>query len=323
MKKHFLKYIIIVFVICFVKASDFWLKIFENGNFLQNFSFQQQIAKNIGVHIKMKDSDGLYFNIPTNEHFFFTITNNEIISFSSRDIELKRQIASFNLRELFSIEDLGDFKEGDCIMIKNSIQTWILCADTLEEKDSLISSLQQIKENHTPIKQIIDNAVLFPIQNNHPLYKNIRRGGIIQRGDDDLNFKQQENQIKTKMKQMLKETEQKIQKSREKLIEKLNQQKLTQELKQREEAKNLLELKKNSSQKIVKKILQINPYKCTNKSDNGFIISFCKSHYTTQKEFYRCTNKTQFCYYCCAEEAGLLGEAELNNCYDQCGNSIH
>ena len=110
MKKHFLKYIIIVFVICFVKASDFWLKIFENGNFLQNFSFQQQIAKNIGVHIKMKDSNGLYFNIPTNEHFFFTITNNEIISFSSRDIELKRQIASFNLRELFSIEDLCYFK---------------------------------------------------------------------------------------------------------------------------------------------------------------------------------------------------------------------
>lgn len=323
MKKQFLKHLImILFLLCFVRASDFWLKMFENGQFLQNLSFHKQISKNIGVHIKMKDSNGLYFSIPTNEHFFFTITDNEIVSFSSRDIELKRQIASFNLRELFSIEDLGNFIEGNCIMIKNSIQTWILCADTLEEKDVLISSLQKVKENHTPIKQIVDNAVLFPIQSHLPLIKNIRKGAI-QRGDNDLNFTQQEIQIKTQMKQMIKETEQKIQQSREKLIEKLNQIKLEQELKQREEARDLLELKKNSNKKIVKKILQINPYKCTNNLDNGFIVSFCRAHYPTQREFYQCTNKTQFCYYCCAEEAGLLGEVELNNCYEQCGNSIH
>ena len=40
-----------------------------------------------------------------------TITNNEIISFSSRDIELKRQIASFNLRKLFITPYPSDIKK--------------------------------------------------------------------------------------------------------------------------------------------------------------------------------------------------------------------
>lgn len=299
--------LIVLFLSSSIYAIELWLKVINNGQLMTNSCFEQQINKNKGVHIKMRDSNDNYYNIPSNSHFLFTFSKEAITYYTSRDIELKKEVDSFNLNIPFSFTKLGNFKEGYCILIQNINSKWIICADNIEEQNRVMITLNQIKKLHSPIKSIINNTLHF---------SSIQKGNTIPLLPGDL----EESNIRAKMKKMISDTERKIEQSRMKLNQQLAKNKLEQEIAQRNEIINFQKIKESYRKKLIKEITSINPRKCKGLlGDKNERVNYCRSNYG-EDSIYNCIDINQFCYYCCVKEMNIIGDESIKECNDNCNN---
>lgn len=290
-----------------IYAIELWLKVINNGQLMTNSCFEHQIIKNKGVHIKMRDSNDNYYNIPSNSHFFFSFSKEAITCYTSRDIELKKEVDSFNLNIPFSFTKLGNFKEGYCILIQNINSKWIICADSIEEQNEVTITLNQIKKLHSPIKTIVNNTLYFshiPKVNKIPLLPG------------DL----EESNIRAKMKKMISDTERKIEQSRIKLNQQLEKNKIEQEIAQRNAIMNFQKIKQNYRRKLIKEITSMNPRKCkVLLRDKKERVNYCSSNYGAE-DITNCVDINQFCYYCCVKEMNIIGDESIRECNDNCIN---
>jgi hypothetical protein len=164
-----------------------------NNFYKNNEFFAQKIHKS---DLQKKDQKG-FVNIPTQFHFYSKLMNNYfniLKSRSSTKDEIKNNIESIHLDNLLpidtslkfkgSIQDLGNFSEGFCIQIftnspgspKKSFnsekdignkENWIICVDSLKEKENLIvilvnqklSKQKELKNNPSKINNKIPETL--------------------------------------------------------------------------------------------------------------------------------------------------------------------
>lgn len=138
-----------------------WLKYLElneddqvsTTQFKKNFQFnQQQTQKN-----KIFNDKYGSIAIPTEDYFFFELTNSKISVYSSRSPQrLENTLYLTDIVQPNGVEDLGNFVEGHCFIIKfirvSRRKIWELCGDASSNSiDTWISALNQAKSKVSTI----------------------------------------------------------------------------------------------------------------------------------------------------------------------------
>jgi hypothetical protein len=122
---------------------------------MKNKMFLLQMNQNPKLNTRVKDQEGNYVNIPNDESFWVTLAGNELKISSSRDQKLAKCENKLFLRDLIGqdekspcqggVEDMGNFAEGYCFMVKFFIDgkhhLWELCTETDLQKDSWMQCL--------------------------------------------------------------------------------------------------------------------------------------------------------------------------------------
>jgi hypothetical protein len=139
-----------------------WIKFIEiNENsvdipshFYKNKVFFLQMSQNNGINTQAKDNIG-YVNIPNEDYLFATLSSETLNIYSGRNEPFKKLEKSMSIADLITesslnpytggIENVGDFEEGYCFMIKfinySRHYIWELCTDTIYEKDKWMKKL--------------------------------------------------------------------------------------------------------------------------------------------------------------------------------------
>jgi hypothetical protein len=139
-----------------------YLEINESGQIPSYFEkndkmFNLQRTENQTINTTAKDSIG-YINIPCEDFFLFKLCKNELQIYTARNERYKQLRKSLNLNYLIpqeanmqckgGVEEVGDFSEGFCFMLKFRVNgkpyIWELCAETLLEKQIWMNNLLQL-----------------------------------------------------------------------------------------------------------------------------------------------------------------------------------
>jgi hypothetical protein len=164
-----------------------WLKYLEiteetqdvPQTFSKNQMFFLQNSENTGINTQAKDNIG-YINIPNEDFFFFELTagsTNSLNLLSARNPPYRKLEKTIYLSDLIpqisltkgGVEDVGNFAEGYCFMIKftnyNKNFIWELCAETIYEKDKWMNKLIEI--NSKKSSTIINGENNYNISNDN------------------------------------------------------------------------------------------------------------------------------------------------------------
>ena len=118
------------------------------SSFIKNKMFIQQINENPSLKIE-KDKDGNYLNIPKDDMFWVSLVGSEIRISTSRVEKYAQCENRLLLKDLVKqdsknpsqsgVEDMGNFSEGHCFMLKFIIDgkhhLWELCSESQPEKE--------------------------------------------------------------------------------------------------------------------------------------------------------------------------------------------
>lgn len=180
-----------------------WLKYiiindFDNSlptKFIINNSYNKQIANKSNTNLLQKDEIG-YINIPNDSMFYVELDASKIIIYSSRDLQYKYKTyeilindiipltSSYDSKYKGGVEDIGNFTEGYCFVIKfvhNGNKKIIeFCSESINEKDNWMNIIASIikKElnnnidNNDTNSQLINSSTNASIINNVKSYSN-------------------------------------------------------------------------------------------------------------------------------------------------------
>lgn len=138
-----------------VKESDAILP----GNFAVNVEYRNQINDNKTIDSKQADIFG-YLNIPSDVYFYAILNKTSLTIYTARSAPYKKELKVGLIEEILQqesvepklmggIENLGDFPEGNCFVVKfrraDNYFMWELCSDTKEEKDNWVKTLLEAK----------------------------------------------------------------------------------------------------------------------------------------------------------------------------------
>lgn len=143
-----------------------WLKYLEINEdftdvpsyFNKNKVYYLQMSQNYGLNTLAKDNIG-YVNIPNEDTFYVELTTTSLNIYTGRNDPYKKLEKSLNLNDLLpesnlspytgGIEDVGNFSEGYCFMLKfvnySRHYIWELCSDSIYQKDRWISKIVEAK----------------------------------------------------------------------------------------------------------------------------------------------------------------------------------
>lgn len=134
------------------------VKFIVNDKFLKQSNFE-----NINVH---ETDDKGYVNIPSKDYFYGVLTKNDIEIYTSRKEQFKTLKLSINLEDIVKqkgntykggVEDIGDFKEGHCFIVKyiTSSNKSILeiCTESLAQKNSWMKNLVKLVKKEKTVKK--------------------------------------------------------------------------------------------------------------------------------------------------------------------------
>lgn len=138
-------------------------------DFFVNTQFAEQFqgSRNLDLNETSKDEIGnsLPKNIPSQFDFYFLIFKDSFIFLKSRESSNLQTYDSLQLeaidncpeemmkngeetRNKYGIQDYGNFPEGNCIRVLTSLENWIVCTKTLQEKENLFTILLKLKINN-------------------------------------------------------------------------------------------------------------------------------------------------------------------------------
>ena len=158
------------------KTNDYqgWLKYIELSDdqsqlppsFQKNSLFVIQM-KEKRININQFDYVGKVY-IPAEEYFWLELKKNVIQIKNSRNPKYQKTFNILNLSTLITetainpckggVEDMGNFKEGYCFMLKfvklNKHYIWELCAETAKEKQQWMQIILRIQKNSNKINEM-------------------------------------------------------------------------------------------------------------------------------------------------------------------------
>lgn len=155
----------------YIKLNDVTTLTKPSNFFVNNDFFSQRVLKSDTLK---KDSSGMFLNIVSQFHFFAKLSKHTLNILSSRQSETSKNSDSLiidvisyvseeeHLRYSGGIQPLGEFKEGFCFQIfteesnikANATQNakskyaWIICVDSLKERDAIVELLIELKHKY-------------------------------------------------------------------------------------------------------------------------------------------------------------------------------
>lgn len=136
--------------------------------------------------------------------------------------------------------------------------------------------------------------------------------------ENDSNVKLKRALALKEMQQTMADVQNQIAEKRRTLLERMKNMKVLHEIKQRNDAKKLLDEKRAIGKKLSNLTKLGNPLQCFNKSDLGFISAYCRSNILDLEIQSECMKPKQFCYICCDNEIGSINKEHKDCCYNKC-----
>lgn len=158
--------------------SQGWIKFLEisensrgaPSSFIKNNMFYLQMSENARIITVAKDIVG-YVNIPNEDYFFVELTESQLKIFTGRNPRYKKLKKVLKISDIVAqvsdipckggIEDVGNFEEGYCFMIKftsySKLYIWELCADSILEKDTWMRQLLDLNKKNFDNKGDLGN----------------------------------------------------------------------------------------------------------------------------------------------------------------------
>lgn len=123
------------------------------SKFITNGQYYIQVKENPSINLIAKDAKG-YVNIPSQEYFYAELTSDILSVYTARNTKYKSMKTSVILDEVIpqnpyiykgGIEDIGNFQEGFCFILKYihfSSKTMLeVCCDSLAQKTNWMKTL--------------------------------------------------------------------------------------------------------------------------------------------------------------------------------------
>lgn len=136
--------------------------------------------------------------------------------------------------------------------------------------------------------------------------------------ENDSNVKLKRALALKEMQQTMSDVQNQIAERRRKLLDRMKNMKVLHEIKQRNDAKKLLDEKRAIGKKLTSLTKLGNPIQCFNKSDLGFITAYCRANILDLEIQNECMKPKQFCYICCDNEIGSINKEHKDCCYNKC-----
>lgn len=133
----------------------------------------------------------------------------------------------------------------------------------------------------------------------------------------DSAYKKKEMAIKREMKEMMNEVQEKINKKRQNLINKLERMRTLHKLEEKKNADRLLDMKRNLGKRFADFSKKGSPSLCFRRSPPAQ-AEYCEANVKDIDMQLECKNPKEFCYICCQNETGGLNQDDLNCCYNRC-----
>jgi hypothetical protein len=152
-----------------------WMKYFKYADLDQSSNSPKQFFKNNYYYEQMKElpqmnmnataSDGTLFNVKSPSHFYVVVFKNNVNFLSRRMVQLQKTVDTLyveNIKPVIEsksygeispantngIQDFGNFSEGFCLKVLSSKprgETWIICADSDQDKTNFMNVVKQLK----------------------------------------------------------------------------------------------------------------------------------------------------------------------------------
>ena len=142
-------------------TSNIPKEFFINTEYVQQFKGKPHL--NMNEYAKDENGYDVLVNIPSQFDFYFMLFDNNYIISKSRhsghrdtfdtlniaDIEMcPEEMIALNIRNKYGVQDFGNYQEGNCVkVITITQQTWIICTNTLSQKEKLYNELVRAKIN--------------------------------------------------------------------------------------------------------------------------------------------------------------------------------
>ena len=158
-----------------------WLKYLEISDdlgdipesFVKNKMFYLQMSENSSMNLISKDNMG-YLNIPNEQYFWLELDQHSLNAYTSRNPRYRKKDNCLKISDLVpeimtnpckgGIEDVGNFTEGYCFMLKflkfTKHYVWELCAETQSEKDQWMNRITKIQQKNS-LNSISNQPILM------------------------------------------------------------------------------------------------------------------------------------------------------------------